>query len=443
VGTHTARRRLPSTLAVYTRRVTERRLRRALFTSALSVALLIGCDGSSTPPSATDTPAPTANPPQRPGDGQLVVGVLVPREGAGVSIGSSIDLGTSLATAQINNAGGVNGVPLRVIKAEEPEDLDAARVSMDSLIAQGVDAIVGPTSSLNALALTTRATEAGVLVCSPTASSIGLDSVPDDGLFFRTVPSDTLQALAIAEAVDQSGANAVTVVHLDDEYGRDLAERTIDALRRTGIIVTAVVPTTGSSDDVDAAAESVVATDNSLIVVIADASIGPLIITSIDQRTDAAPSYVVNDAMRRPNADAVSYDSALAQRISGVSPVATPSDEFLSELRGLDATTNGPFAANAYDCLNLIALAAETSGSDQPRNMAGVFASLTTSGSACASFGDCMAALTSRRNFQYNGPGGVLDMGRQGDLVNALYELFTYDESGRDVARGRIAVPAL
>ncbi len=407
---------------------------------AACLAALAACTDDAPPVADTSSTTSTIAL-ARPADGELLVGVMVPREGSGVSIGASISAGVSLANAQINNSGGVNGVPIKIVTADEPEDPSAARISLDALISQGVDAIVGPASSLNALALTTRATDAGVLLCSPTASALALDTVPDGGLFFRTIPSDSLQARALSETVDQSGAAAVTVVHLDDEYGRGLATPTLDALAATNIVAN-VVATSGAASDIDDTAAAVLEANNDTVVVIADAVSGPQLVAGIDRLSDGTLKYIVNDAMRRPNADVVPYEPDLARRVKGVSPLASPDEQFLAQLRGFDASTSGAYATNAYDCLNLIALASATSTSDQPRRMADVLAGLTSGGTGCTTFAECVESLKNRRNFQYNGPGGVLDIGRQGDLVSAVYEVFGYDDSGRDISEGEVVVAA-
>ena len=68
------------------------------------------------------------------------------------------------------------------------------------------------------------------MACSPTASASLLDNFPDNGLFFRTIPSDSLQAIAIVEAVNQTGANTATVAYIDDDYGQLFAESIGEAL---------------------------------------------------------------------------------------------------------------------------------------------------------------------------------------------------------------------
>ena len=73
----------------------------------------------------------------------------------------------------------------------------------DELLASGVDAIVGPASSRVALAQLSSIVqpETGVVTCSPTATALALDDFPDNGFFFRTAPSDSLQMAAIARSV--------------------------------------------------------------------------------------------------------------------------------------------------------------------------------------------------------------------------------------------------
>ena len=47
---------------------------------------------------------------------------------------------------------------------------------------------------------------------------------------FRTIPSDSLQAAAIADVVENTGARETVVVHVDDAYGRPFAAEAEAAL---------------------------------------------------------------------------------------------------------------------------------------------------------------------------------------------------------------------
>jgi branched-chain amino acid transport system substrate-binding protein len=387
----------------------------------------------------TSTTVVRDEPSVRRADGKLRIAVFVPRSGLGASIGEGIDAGAQLAATEINAAGGFNRQPVELVRAEEPESLSETTQALATVLADDVDAIVGLASSRHTLALAERLRDAGILACSPTASSLALEGLDDDNLLFRTVPSDSLQAEALAAAVERSGASTVALVYIDDEYGRPLAELGAGALLRNGVAVNLSIPTDGSADGVERAAQLAADSNERTVVVIADAAVGPALIAKIDERSLLSPSFVVNDAMRRPSADVEPYGVDLAARVSGVAPVATPSQAFLERLRTVNPNSNGAYAANAYDCVNLVALAAVASNTDQSRRMAEVFGGLTNSGFPCATFADCVAALDTGRNFQYDGS-NQLELGQDGDPTRAVFELFGYDDTGRDVARGRLDV---
>ena len=90
------------------------------------------------------------------------------------------------------------GQPVQLVNASEGTTIDEARAGIDQLLDNNVDAIIGPASSLVALEVLDELMAAGVVVCSPTATALALNDYPDRDLFFRTVPSDSLSAQAMA-----------------------------------------------------------------------------------------------------------------------------------------------------------------------------------------------------------------------------------------------------
>ena len=82
----------------------------------------------------------------------------------------------------------------------------------------------------------------GVLTCSPTATALALTTTPDSDLFFRTAPSDSLQAIGLAQLAEQTGARTAAVAFLDDVYGRPLARGHHLRTARTPVEVDDQVP---------------------------------------------------------------------------------------------------------------------------------------------------------------------------------------------------------
>src|SRR3954468_21681171 len=223
------------------------------------VALLVAAascssDKASTPPTVITEPVPLVT---RADDGVLTIGVLTPQGSAFADIGQSIGRGAQLAGQDINTAGGFDGTSVEMIPEDEDVQGAGVEAAITKLLDENVDAIVGPASSTNALAALGEIVDAGVVACSPTASASMLDDFPDQNLFFRTIPSDTLQGAAIAEAVDQTGASQATIMYIDDAYGQAFASSVSDALKNKKIDQSDSVAYANDNDSIVTAARKV------------------------------------------------------------------------------------------------------------------------------------------------------------------------------------------
>ena len=99
-----------------------------------------------------------------------------------------------------------------------------------------------------------------------------------------------------------------------------------------------------------------------------------------------------------------------------------------------------PYAANAFNCVNLIALAALAADSTQPAQIAEQIPAVSDSGSPCMTFAQCRADLSAGSNINYDGPAGTLTLGNDGDVSSATFELFGFDDVGRDKTEDTVSV---
>lgn len=418
----------------------------ALLVSCLAlVAAACSDDGNTAatvPPSSSTTMAPVTT--VAADDGVLRLGLLAPLTGDGAALGLSLQSSVQLAVDLINEAGGVNSHDVEVRFADEGADIAAATAGLDQLVKDGVDAIVGPTSSTVTLSVLDTILREQLLACSPTATAMALDDFPDDGLFFRTVPSDSLEAEAIARSIDLTGRSSVGLMFVDDAYGRPFADRVRQALADRSIAVTATVPFSPTDTTTDTASNVAEVIGSQVIAVIGAADSGSRVVSAIiDATPDSDIPIVVNDAMRGATAGAVfaQYPDATLQRIVGVGPRAVAeSPDFLETLRAAAPDASGLFAANAFDCVNLIALAASAVGTSDPREIAGRIPSVASSGSRCLAFADCAAGLSASRNVDYDGPSGALQLAFDGDPNRGVYDVFGFDPGGADRVDGTINV---
>ncbi len=147
-------------------------------------------------------------------DRLIVLGSLLP-------IGDGSDQGARLAVKQINDTGGIAGKKLSMIACDDGDDSDQGRAATRHLIdVAKVDAIIGAGSSqvtidtFTELALPNR-----VLMISPSATSPTLTDRPDNGLLWRTAPSDVFQGKTIAHYLVTRGYKKIALVARSDNYG--------------------------------------------------------------------------------------------------------------------------------------------------------------------------------------------------------------------------------
>lgn len=405
----------------------------ALLAGTFAVAACSGGGEASPDSTAAATTSTTTAP--RSGDGQLRIGVLLPTSDA--VVGEPLIDATREAVQNINLAGGVLGNRVVMVLEDEGSTSATATESIQRLIADDVDAIVGPSSSLIALGTLDDIVSAEIVTCSPTASALALDDFPDRELFFRTIPSDSMQAEAIARIVDQTGVTSVAVVHIDDAYGRPFAQAVTDALGARRIPVVETLGFKGSDDDLVDDARTTIDSGARAVVILADGQDGMTFVNALDQvEHQSLAVVVVNDAMRTPASPQViqGLDAELREKLVGVAPQASPTEATPYEPSGF-------FAVNAFDCVNLIALSALRIGSDVPRDIAGQMVSVSAGGAKCGTFERCAAVFADGFDFDYDGPSGVTElMVRQGDPKRAVFQIFSFDETGRDVSDRSIIV---
>lgn len=392
---------------------------------------LTACTGDDTvTPPSTSIADNTTTTIERDDDGILRLGVYLPVTGVGTSLGEPMIGAVTASVDLINAAGGVFGAPVELEIVDE-----GAGIGPRSLLDGGVDAIVGPASSLDALSQLGELVESasGVVVCSPTATALTLDAFPDNGYFFRTAPSDSLQMTAVATRVRGTGLDSVAVGYLDDPYGRGLADAFRAEADRLRITVSSEVGFSSDQEDLSGAAADVLAGQPGVVVVLGDADDGSRLLAALDLVTGTPPQIIVNDAIRTARERIQSLSPEFRAQLTGVAPLA------------VSVAPDGPagfFTAHAADCVNLIALAALAAESDAPSRIRTTMASVSTGGRSCASYATCAGLLDQGLNIDYNGASGNVELSSTtGDPTQAWFESFGFDDTGVETDSQRFEVP--
>ena len=183
-----------------------------------------GDDGDTATPKSSDS---SSSAPGAKGDGELVIGTLLPQTGSLAFLGPPEFAGVDLALKEINDAGGVNGKPVKKFDSDSGDTkTDTASQSVDRLISNKVDAIIGAASSSVTLSVIDKIVGNGTLQISPANTSDTLTKYDDKGLYFRTAPPDVLQGRVLGDLMLADGNSTVGMLVLQDAYGTGLAAST-------------------------------------------------------------------------------------------------------------------------------------------------------------------------------------------------------------------------
>jgi len=308
----------------------------------------------------------------------IMLGTLLPRSGALGAFGDGMDNGVRLAVDEINQSGGVLGKKLGVLSCDDGTDVTKAEAAADHLVdVARVDAIIGAGASSVTIETFIRVAKPNrVLMVSPSATSPLISNLTDDGLLWRTVPSDAVQGRAIAEYIVDRGYDVVGIAKRDDAYGNGLAASIQTRLCTSGRF-TCTTDTfltefgrysaeDGSELQRQDQQQSVTYFETKAPDVVVLIGYVPDGIAFLNFARDKGLKFIVTDGMR--DTDLLGTDPAQVgvqdQRVLcslvGTNP-ASPSgalfDVFKFQYQSKFQSLPGTFAANSYDAAYVIALA--------------------------------------------------------------------------------------
>ncbi|TVQ54666.1 MAG: receptor ligand binding family protein [Spirulina sp. DLM2.Bin59] len=126
------------------------------------------------------------------------IAVAIPA-GPAMNIAKEILRGVAQAQKAVNENGGINGVPLKVILVNDDDDPAVVAQVAQTLVSNYPDVlgVVGHYSSDSSLAAARVYQAGGLTMISPTSTSVELSAAGD--YIFRTVPSDRFAGSALAQ----------------------------------------------------------------------------------------------------------------------------------------------------------------------------------------------------------------------------------------------------
>lgn len=382
-----------------------------------------GDDETTTEPKDTGS----ASAPAAKGDGTLKIGTLLPQTGSLAFLGPPEFAGVDLALKDINDAGGVLGKQVEKVDSDSGDtSTDTASQSVDRLISNDVDAIVGAASSSVSLSVIDKIVGNGTLQISPANTSDELTDYDDKGLYFRTAPPDVLQGRVLGDLILADGNATVGILALQDSYGTGLADNAQKSIEGGGGQVVEKVIYDPKAASFSTEVGKIKAADPEAIAVISFDEAKKIIPEMVKQGIgpDTKKIYFVDGNLADYSKD---FDKGTLEGVKGTLPGVVAGEELKARLTELKPDLSEfAYAPESYDATILVALAAEAAGDDSGESIASKMQDVSAGGEKCSSFKDCVALLKDDKDIDYDGVSGPVEFNDKGDPSEASVGIYQY-----------------
>ncbi|WP_207101965.1 ABC transporter substrate-binding protein [Paracoccus shandongensis] len=248
-------------------------------------------------------------------------------------------------------------------------DAAAATATVERLItAEGVKGIVGGMCSGEAIAsLQNVAVPNGVVMISPSATSPALSTIEDNGLFFRTSPSDARQGEVMAEIMMEKGIKNAAVTYTNNDYGKGLADAFAAAFTAKGGTVTVNSGHDDGKADYSAEVAALAAAGGDALVVAGYVDQGGSGVVRAALDTGAFDTFVFPDGMVG-QALIDNFGSEIDGSF-GQNPAAEGQgrEKFLEMAKAAGFDGSSAYSAESYDAAALMLLSMAAAKSSDPK----------------------------------------------------------------------------
>ena len=380
------------------------------------------------------------------------VGAVLSLTGAYGAHGVPISRAAQLGVEQVNEARAALGVGCELVydvrdsNTQASVAVDAARKRIDL---DGVTALVGPISSgITAPLLSSVTVEKDVVVVATASTSSTFTNMgkrgETKGLFFRTLSSDSLQAVAAAMMAYEAGFRKPAIIYFNNDWGKNNQAGFIDAFKALGGEIGNSVPFNPDQPSYRSEITKTLEGDPDSLYMLSNTQDGVKHFRDWI-RFDGPQNFIMPQGMN----DSAFVDTVGADLLKNawfISP-GTPANSSLEKMESdfqvrWDATPKGPGRNSGYDAGVLIGLAMVTA------DMRG----LDTSGSTLAKiireitgpdgeehYGGvdglkaAIKAIKAGKNIWYVGATGPIDFDPYGDVATPFVMMKIKDGDYVDV----------
>jgi branched-chain amino acid transport system substrate-binding protein len=302
---------------------------------------------------------------------EVKIGVFLGFTGPIESLVAEMGPAAEFAISEVDASGALlGGAKVTAVRGDTTcVDSAAAQAAAERLItSDGVSGLVGgDCSGVTGAALLNVALPNGMVMVSPSATSPGLshNNNEDDGLFFRTAPSDARQGVVMTEVLMDQGIMEVAVTYTNNDYGKGLADAFQAAYEAAGGSITISALHEDGKADYSAEVGALAAAGGERLVVAGYVDQGGAGIVQAALDTGAFDTFHFPDGMIGEALE-MNFGADIEGSTGQHPSPSTELAEAFTALAGDAFNATSPFAPESYDAAALIMLAMQSAGSADP-----------------------------------------------------------------------------
>jgi branched-chain amino acid transport system substrate-binding protein len=364
----------------------------------------------------------------------LKIGTALPITGNLAFLGPPEVAGVKYAAAQINEAD--LGIQVEIVEGDSGDtDNKAYETEIPRLLGEDVSAIIGAASSGVSLQFIDQVVAADTILFSPANTSDAFTSYEDNGLYFRTAPSDVLQGEVLGNLIAEDGHQTLGLVVLNDSYGTGLERYTTEAFEAAGGEVVASSSYNTGDTSFDAQINEVLAADPDAIALITFEEVKTML-PSILSSFPAENLYFVDGNLANfgeelePGALAGAKGTFPGTNVDDLADFTAELNDFWVE-DGNDELSEYTYGAESYDAVMLLALGALKAGSIEAADIAAALQEVSGGsgdGEKCSTFADCAELINGGDVADFDGISGPITFDEVGDPTEATIGIYQFGD---------------
>jgi len=364
--------------------------------------------------------------------GNLTIGFLGAYTGNESFLGPDMYFGVKAALAEINAAGGVLGCKVGTTTGDTANDPVDAVPAYRKIASQGVPVIIGPTSEGESALPDMLRQQVPTFIQGGTTA---LDHITGNPYFFRTTPSDSVQAQAMAFFAIQKGWKRAALAFTNDTGSTPLVAPLKAAFAKLGGTIVDVASLVPDQANYQSAVASLQAAKPQVVFIQQDPQTAGTFFSEVSSAGfDAQTNWIgtnvedTSDVFKAIGATAATTNFYATNGVSQGGSALTTFTQWYQKVNNTTVPAN--LSEMAYDATIIAALAIDRAGSLSGSAVAPQVTQVSSPpGQTVYNYADGLAALKAGKKINYDGVASTDDF-NQYHNVEGPFGVYVFDKTG-------------